>query len=241
MNKYKFYKQGNNWYVHLPDWKGAKSDLLMIGGADTMLDIISNNTHQVYTNISEERFDGAEELKFVKSAKEDIGEGSYYILETYKGKEINLSVFLCDVVLFVFGKFPEKLYIQALRQYHEHFPGGTIIDLDDSEIYKHLPNTMNELNDRMLREIGYATCYMDYWHPHIFEKEKREPEMDKDWSEEEIANEWPDMVANSGFYQRQRVYKLIENFTKGRKDNWENLQWFKEQIFLFEDEIENMC
>jgi hypothetical protein len=111
MDKYRFYKEGNNWYVDLPSWEGAKSDLLMIGGADTMLDILSDNTTEVTTIISEQKFDGAEELVFVKLA-EDIGEGAYYNLVTYEGKELNLSVFLCDVTLFVFGKFPPLIYIK---------------------------------------------------------------------------------------------------------------------------------
>lgn len=111
MDKYRFYKEGNNWYVDLPSWEGAKSDLLMIGGADTMLDILSDNGTEINTIISEQPFEGAEELKFVKPA-EDIGEGAYYNLATYQGKDLNLSVFLCDVTLFVFGKFPELIYIK---------------------------------------------------------------------------------------------------------------------------------
>lgn len=109
-NKYKFYKEGNNWYVDLPEWEGSKSDLMMIGGADTMLDIISKNGTEVTVNISEQEFEGADKLTFNKLA-EDIGEGAYYDLEKYEEETINLSVFLCDVTLFVFGKFPEVLYI----------------------------------------------------------------------------------------------------------------------------------
>lgn len=111
MEKYKFYKEGNNWYVDLPTWKGAKSDLLMIGGADTMLDILSNNGTEVNVIISEKKFDGSEELHFVKLA-EDIGEGAYYNMPFHKGNALNLSVFLCDVTLFVFGKFPETIFIK---------------------------------------------------------------------------------------------------------------------------------
>lgn len=110
MEKFRFYKEGNNWYVDLPSWTGPKSDLLMIGGADTMLDIISNNGAEVTVFISEKKFDGATELTF-KSFATDIGEGAYYLLETYEGNTLNMSVFLCDVTKFVFGKFPEKLFI----------------------------------------------------------------------------------------------------------------------------------
>ncbi len=115
------------------------------------------------------------------------------------------------------------------------------IDLDNPETYKHLPNSMNELDGRVFYKIGYSICYMDFWHPEVFNKEKIEPDMSRDWTLEEIAAGWPDAVANFGYYQRQRVYKLIENFTKNRHNNWGNILWFKEQVFLIEDEIENMC
>lgn len=112
MNHYKFYKEENNWFVDLPEWEGSKSDLLMVGGADTMLDIISNNGTEVLTAISETEFEGAAVLEYVRPA-EEIGEGSFYILKEYEGKELNLSVFLCDVTVFVFGKFPEKIFLKV--------------------------------------------------------------------------------------------------------------------------------
>lgn len=115
MDNYRFYKEGNNWYVDLPNWEGAKSDLLMIGGADTMLDIMSNNGTEVFTIISEQNFEGADTLKFNKLA-DDVGEGAYYILEKFEGATHNLSVFLCDVTLFVFGKFPETIYIKKISR-----------------------------------------------------------------------------------------------------------------------------
>ena len=112
MDKYRFYREGTNWYVDLPNWEGAKSDLLMIGGADTMLDIMSNNGIEVNTYISEKEFEGGNELKYKGSAAEDVGEGAYYIMEKYEGEVIDLQVFLCDVTLFVFGKFPEKIFVK---------------------------------------------------------------------------------------------------------------------------------
>lgn len=126
-----------------------------------------------------------------------------------------------------------------MRKFIESF-NRTEVDLDNPETYSHLPNTINELNDRMLREIGFTTCYMDYWHPDIFDKEKQKP-IEREWTEEEIAKDYPNKMANSGYDQRQRVYKLIEGFTKNRHDNWKNIMWFKEQVYLMEDEIENMC
>lgn len=125
MDNYRFYKEGNNWYVDLPTWPGAKSDLLMIGGADTMLDIMSNNGTEVFTIISEKNFEGADTLVFNKLAA-DVGEGAYYTLEKFRETTHNLSVFLCDVTLFVFGKFPETIYIKKISR-----PYRTLIRIED--------------------------------------------------------------------------------------------------------------
>lgn len=113
MNKYRFYKEGNNWYVDLPEWEGSKSDLLMIGGADTMLDHMSNNGTEVNTIISRTNFEGANELKF-NCLAEDMGEGAYYMLDKYEGQKLNLSVFLCDVCKWVFGEFPNQLFVKTV-------------------------------------------------------------------------------------------------------------------------------
>jgi len=93
-------------------------------------------------------------------------------------------------------------------------PYGDIVDLDDKETFKHLPNTIKSLGKLMLSEIGYAICYMDYWHKDVFKID--DP-------------------------QRKRVNKLIKDFTENEINNYKNVKWYREQVFLFQDEIENMC
>jgi hypothetical protein len=34
---------------------------------------------------------------------------------------------------------------------------------------------------------------------------------------------------------------MIKDFADNRKNNYDNLQWYREQVFLFQDETENMC
>lgn len=92
-------------------------------------------------------------------------------------------------------------------------PFGYIVDLDDPETYNYLPNTIKELRQIMFAEIGYAYCYMNFWHADVFEKHS----------------------------QKQKVEESVKNFTENYKTNYENIQWYKEQIFLFQDLIENMC
>lgn len=101
-----------------------------------------------------------------------------------------------------------------MRKYKLTDLTGDIVDLDDDTIYKHLPKSTRKLEDLMFKEIGYAFCYMNYFHPDIF------PENNP---------------------QRLRVYELVRNFTNNRKDNYNNVNWYREQVFIFQDEIENMC
>ena len=93
-------------------------------------------------------------------------------------------------------------------------PYGDMVDLDDPKVYNYLPQNVKDLGNLMLKEIGYALSYMDYIHPDVFDDKCD---------------------------QRIRVKKLITDFWKKRKNNYENIDWYKEQIFLFQDETENMC
>jgi hypothetical protein len=89
------------------------------------------------------------------------------------------------------------------------------VDLDDPKTYEYLPKNVIDLRQKMFAEIGYAYCYMDFWYEDIFGKR------------------------DGG--QRERVMELIKNFTDNEKDNRYNVIWYQEQIFLFQNEIENMC
>lgn len=93
--------------------------------------------------------------------------------------------------------------------------GDYKVDLDDPKTYKHLPKTTKELDNLMFKQIGYALCYMNNFHPDVFKK-------------------------NDGG-QKKRVKKLIQAFCDNRSSNYENLAWYQEQVFLFQDETENMC
>ena len=87
------------------------------------------------------------------------------------------------------------------------------VDLDDIKTYEHLPNTIHELQRQLFVHIGYSYWYMNFLHKDVFKKQK----------------------------QKKRVNLLIQQFTDNREINRTNLLWFQEMLFLFEDEIENMC
>jgi hypothetical protein len=99
-----------------------------------------------------------------------------------------------------------------MREFKDNF--GNIYDLDNLDTYDYLPKTIRECDSEMFRLIGETLCYMDYFHPDVFP---------------------------INCPQRIRVQEMIKYFCDNRKDNFNNLIWFQERIFLFQCETENMC
>lgn len=99
---------------------------------------------------------------------------------------------------------------------------GIEVDLDDPITYERLPKNVRELDDLMFKEIGYALCYMNIFHKDVYGKKK-------------------DDGGRRDGGQKKRVKKLIKYFCKERHNHYADVLWLQEQVFLFEDEIENMC
>ena len=114
MRTLEFYKESDGrWYVDLPEWEGEKADLEMVAGADSMLEYMAEGEGRVKVLMSTDRFDGADRLKFLREADE-VNNGAYYALDSYRGVDINLNMWLCDVTKFVFGGFPKSIHIQRV-------------------------------------------------------------------------------------------------------------------------------
>ena len=81
----------------------------------------------------------------------------------------------------------------------------------------------------MFQKIGYAHCYMYHFHKDMFCPTPTEIQ------EGNLLEVCVD--------QRLRVEELIKSFAENRKTNVHsrNIAWFQEQIFIFEEEIDNMC
>lgn len=113
MKTLRFYKiEENKWYVDLPNWTGSITDLEMVEGADIMLDMYSNGGDNIFMTFSETEYGNSDKLVFIRKADE-LENGAFYTLKTFRGKEINLQIWLCDVTLFVFNDFPKVLYISC--------------------------------------------------------------------------------------------------------------------------------
>src|SRR3990167_841324 len=111
-----------------------------------------------------------------------------------------------------------------MRKFQPRF--GKEVDLDNPKTYSYLKtNTCRELNNMMFKEIGYALVYMNYF------RDRR-----KSFPIKKLAKD--KRFGYSGYNQRLRVCKLIQNFAdntiKHYEENRKNALWYKEQIFLFQ-------
>lgn len=110
MKTLRFYKTTiGEWFIDLPEYQGFQSDLQMVEGADTLLDIISDNSNECEITISEDPFYKCNVLELI-GPNTEYGNGAYYFIEEYNGKQINLKIWLCNVTLEVIGTFPEEIY-----------------------------------------------------------------------------------------------------------------------------------
>jgi hypothetical protein len=104
MRNFKFEREGNRWFIVLPEWEGIKDDLEMVCGADTMLDIVAQGENTAFMTISETVI---ENPTFILRYKEDQLEGGLYSLTSELHE---FDVWLCHVTKFVYGYLPETLY-----------------------------------------------------------------------------------------------------------------------------------
>ena len=123
-------EEDGNWYADLPEYLekgiGNKNDLLMIDGADTFLDFISDGGIRAELLISTEEFGGYDTViqkesigkndSLIQQAGHGVVEyGAYYTVDTYKGAAYTHRLWLCPVTEYVFGGYyPEKVYIKLL-------------------------------------------------------------------------------------------------------------------------------
>ena len=103
--RFNFYKsEENRWYVNLPDYPGPIDELEMVAGADVMLDMLSEHDNRISLEVSEKKLKCDAYLKY----KPESGEGIY---EAHLDG-VEYMIWLCKVMLYVFGCYPENLYIK---------------------------------------------------------------------------------------------------------------------------------
>ena len=104
------------WFADLPEWKGEKEELQMVAGADNFLEWQADGKDEVSFVVSDTEFEESEVLKLMILGSKIYQEGgAVYQLYSYKNEIIGLHMWLCDVMKFVFGGFPEKIYIKKVE------------------------------------------------------------------------------------------------------------------------------
>ena len=126
-----FYKEAGIWYADLPAFLeaglGTRSNLMMVDGADTFLDYLSNNSGKATIKLSTEQFEGSDavlnkiRIGMNKGLLDNIGHalvdyGAYYKVEKFRDASLNHQLWLCPVTEYVFeGGYPETIYIKLLN------------------------------------------------------------------------------------------------------------------------------
>jgi hypothetical protein len=100
---------GRRWYAVIPEWKGSKASLEMVSGADLFLDALSEGQGFVELKLSLARKPYFYKLKKTRNA--EYG-GAYYVA---RGPGFSVSMWLCEVTLFVFGKYPDTIYYKKVK------------------------------------------------------------------------------------------------------------------------------
>lgn len=93
----------DRWYVDFPEYQGDRADLEMVSGADNFLEIIGGGQGRITLRVCLKEFDGSKEVELVDNDC-DFG-------KDYRIKEMNLDMWLCPVMIYTFGDFPDKFYI----------------------------------------------------------------------------------------------------------------------------------
>ena len=134
-----FYKENGMWYIDLPQFLeaglGTKNNLLMVAGADTLLELLSNrklphkgfkeqpNGTRITLQIDTNEFDGYDtSMNFLEKGKDDeylnsvghapIDYGAYFVTNDLFGEPHCQTVWLCPVTEYVFEKYPLSIYIK---------------------------------------------------------------------------------------------------------------------------------
>ena len=117
MKKYRFYKNELGWSIDIPKFPFNKAWLAMIAGADDLLDILSEGNDEVYLEIGTKKVDNYTDV-LLRTTKLGLLNGAIYKTESINipfedlGKN---SLWLCPATLWVFWRYPEKIYFRVLK------------------------------------------------------------------------------------------------------------------------------
>ena len=124
--KLKFVKLANSWYVQLPDYDGSVDDLEMVAGADSLChELDTDNDGIVGVDVFNEENGNVRNadivLDFMFSTTDETGEqdGAYYnVSDLTQSNQLRIQqIWLCNVVKYVFKKFPPVIYVKVINNF----------------------------------------------------------------------------------------------------------------------------
>jgi hypothetical protein len=128
----RFYKEDGIWYIDLPEFLeqglGTRANLMMVGGADTLLDKLSNNGTEATIRFSNSGFRPTKEevilirtdLGYDETYLKNVGHapvdgGAYYSVKSIDQNLCNHKLWLCPVTKYVFnGYYPPVIHVETI-------------------------------------------------------------------------------------------------------------------------------
>ena len=103
--------EDGRWFVILPEWDGDQEDLEMVEGANKMLDSLT--TDGMYSSLDISMEDPEDEDNFTLDIEAHDEDGAFYNVigcDKFEG-----TIWLCNVVHFVFGDHPDRLFCRVIE------------------------------------------------------------------------------------------------------------------------------
>jgi len=125
-----FIKENGIWYADLPEFLerglGIKANLMMVDGADTYLDLLSNESKHITLKLSKEPFLGySSRLQKIKLGMnidllQQVGHapvdyGAYYDVIEHHQQPFQHRLWLCPVTEYVFGEYPNEIFFSITK------------------------------------------------------------------------------------------------------------------------------
>ena len=110
--KIRFYNRDGLWYADLPKYieqGGSEEDCLMIEGADTFLDKLSEyKLDEIFLEIDVKRMENFDGKILYLGDIEGYNEGDYIEITTHH------YMWLCGITVWLFGNYPQVIYYKKL-------------------------------------------------------------------------------------------------------------------------------
>lgn len=114
MHTFSFTKSNGAWhidFIHPPFQEYASYNVPLLEGAESILNLLSDNGTSVTIDLDTEPFENADVLELMQLCQPFL-EGGYYYMHHYAGEDIHYRIWLCDVPKYAFGTIPARIYLR---------------------------------------------------------------------------------------------------------------------------------